>query len=44
MTQTTYRTVDVDGHKVFHREAGDPAKPLSCCSTVFPRLAICSGT
>lgn len=36
MTQTAYRTVDVDGHKVFYREAGDPAKPALLLLHGFP--------
>lgn len=36
MTQTTYRTVNVDGLKVFYREAGDPAKPTLLLLHGFP--------
>ncbi|MGU3287154.1 alpha/beta fold hydrolase [Methylobacterium mesophilicum] len=36
MTQTTYRTVDVDGLKVFYREAGDSAKPTLLLLHGFP--------
>ncbi len=34
--QTAYRTVDVDGYKVFYREAGDPAKPALLLLHGFP--------
>jgi pimeloyl-ACP methyl ester carboxylesterase len=36
MTQTTYRTVDVDGLNVFYREAGAPAKPALLLLHGFP--------
>ncbi|MGU3466234.1 alpha/beta fold hydrolase [Methylobacterium sp. C33D] len=36
MTETAYRTVDVDEHKVFYREAGDPTKPALLLLHGFP--------
>ena len=36
MTHATYRTADVDGFKVFYREAGDPAKPTLLLLHGFP--------
>ncbi|MGH6613089.1 alpha/beta fold hydrolase [Sphingomonas sp.] len=36
MTNTTYRTADVDGFEIFYREAGDPAKPTLLLLHGFP--------
>jgi len=33
---TTYRTLDVDGHELFYREAGDPAAPTLLLLPGFP--------
>ncbi|MET3710305.1 pimeloyl-ACP methyl ester carboxylesterase [Sphingomonas trueperi] len=36
MTAIRYRTVDVDGHLVFYREAGDPSRPTLLLLHGFP--------
>ena len=36
MTTIHYRTVDVDGHRIFYREAGDPARPALLLLHGFP--------
>lgn len=36
MTQTTYRTVDVDGFEIFYREAGQRSKPTLLLLHGFP--------
>ncbi len=36
MAHTNYRTVDVDGHEVFYREAGDPRNPTILLLHGFP--------
>ena len=36
MTSIRYRTVDVDGHAIFYREAGDLAKPTLLLLNGFP--------
>jgi len=36
MTHASYRTVDVDGHEVFYREAGDPRNPTILLLHGFP--------
>jgi pimeloyl-ACP methyl ester carboxylesterase len=36
MTHVVYRTADVDGFKIFYREAGDPAKPTLLLLHGFP--------
>ena len=36
MTILHYRTVDVDGHRIFYREAGDPARPALLLLHGFP--------
>ncbi len=36
MTHVAYRTADVDGFKIFYREAGDPAKPTLLLLHGFP--------
>ena len=36
MYRTAFRTADVDGLKVFYRDAGPPTRPRSCCCTDFP--------
>ena len=37
-----FNTVDVDGLKVFYREAGDQPVPRCCCFTASRVRAICS--
>ena len=36
LIKTSYRTIDVDGHNVFVREAGDPSKPTILMLHGFP--------
>lgn len=36
MTVIHHRTVDVDGHRIFYREAGDPARPALLLLHGFP--------
>ena len=44
MTAIQYRTADVDGAKVFYREAGRQARRSCCCSTASRAPATCSAT
>lgn len=41
MTAIKYRKVDVDGVKIFYREAGKAARRHCCCCTAFPAPATC---
>jgi pimeloyl-ACP methyl ester carboxylesterase len=36
MSESTFRTADVDGYEVFYREAGDPSKPVLLLLHGFP--------
>ena len=44
MTAITYRTANVDGFKIFYREAGAPDAPSCCCCTGSRAQATCSAT
>ena len=45
MTPTTYRTADVDGFKVFYREAGRAERTEAAAAARLPeRRATCSAT
>ena len=44
MTAITYRYADVDGVKVFYREAAPPTRRNCCCSTAFRARATCFAT
>ena len=39
MTATSSRTVDIDGHEIFYREAGDPSWPALLLLHGFPSLS-----
>ena len=44
MTAISYRTADVDGFKIFYREAGAPERRSCCCCMASRAPATCSAT
>ncbi len=42
MTAIGYRAADVDGFKIFYRQAGAPGRRSYCCCTASRARGICS--
>ena len=44
VSPTLYRNIEIDGQRVFYRDAGPKMLPCCCCCTDFPRHRSCIAT